>query len=375
MASMGERLRDPVLWTDLSQIAKTAAAAVIAWVIAHDLLGIAQPFLAPWAALLTVHATVYRSLARGIQQVGATVLGVVLAFAAGTALGVNAASLGIVLLAGRLAGATRSLRAESTTAAATALVVLLTGYAGDSPVLFARLLDTVIGIGVGLAVNLLVWPPLHDRAAARRVDQIDDRIGALLVDMAERLREGGETDDADEWVERTRDIEHEVDAAWATVRRARESGRLNPRRGAADRAGASDDFAGLLTRLEQATAEARSMARTMGGSTGSLPHWNREFRERFIDLLARTGQAIADADVGAVEQVGHDVEAAARSLSGGGESLLHPVHGALLVNLRNITEAMGDVAGAQPVRSRAPDPRALPRRPPAATDRPGMSPS
>jgi len=242
-------------------------------------------------------------------------------------------------------------------------------------VLFARLLDTVIGIGVGLAVNLLVWPPLHDRAAARRVDQIDDRIGALLVDMAERLREGGETDDADEWVERTRDIEHEVDAAWATVRRARESGRLNPRRGAADRAGASDDFAGLLTRLEQATAEARSMARTMGGSTGSLPHWNREFRERFIDLLARTGQAIADADVGAVEQVGHDVEAAARSLSGGGESLLHPVHGALLVNLRNITEAMGDVAGAQPVRSRAPDPRALPRRRRAATDRPGMSPS
>src|SRR5688572_28939149 len=194
MASVRERLRDPVLWTDLSQILKTTAAAVIAWVIAHDVLGIAQPFLAPWAALLTVHATVYRTLARGAQQVGATVLGVLLAYAAGTALGVNAASLGLVLLAGMLAGATRSLRAESTTAAATALVVLLTGYAGDSPVLLARLLDTVIGIGVGLAINLLVWPPLHDRAAARRVDQIDDRLGELLAGMAERLSEGGEED-------------------------------------------------------------------------------------------------------------------------------------------------------------------------------------
>src|SRR5829696_3365333 len=120
MASIHERLRDPVLWSDVSQIVKTVVAAVLAWVIARDVLGIAQPFLAPWAALLTVHATVYRTMARGIQQVGATVLGVLLAFAAGSTLGVNAASLGLVLLAGMLAGATRSLRAESTTAAATA---------------------------------------------------------------------------------------------------------------------------------------------------------------------------------------------------------------------------------------------------------------
>jgi uncharacterized membrane protein YgaE (UPF0421/DUF939 family) len=162
MPPLRERLRDPVLWTDVAQIVKTAAAAVFAWTIARDVLDIAQTFLAPWAALLTVHATVYRTVARGVQQVGATVLGVLLAFAAGNLLGVNAASLGLVLLVGMLAGATRSLRAESTTAAATALVVLLTGSAGDSPVLLARLLDTVIGIGVGLVVNLLVWPPLGD---------------------------------------------------------------------------------------------------------------------------------------------------------------------------------------------------------------------
>ena len=104
MAPVGERLRDPVVWSDASQIVKTVAAAVIAWVIARDVLGIAQPFLAPWAALLTVHATVYRTLARGAQQVGATVLGVLLAFAAGAALGVNAASLGIVLLVGHAGG-------------------------------------------------------------------------------------------------------------------------------------------------------------------------------------------------------------------------------------------------------------------------------
>jgi uncharacterized membrane protein YccC len=374
--SINERLRDPVLWTDVSQIVKTVAAAVIAWVIARDVLGVAQPFLAPWAALLTVHATVYRTFARGAQQVGATVLGVLLAFAAGTALGVNAGSLAVVLLAGMVAGATRSLRAESTTAAATALVVLLTGASGEESMLLARLLDTVIGIAVGLIVTLLVWPPLRDRAAARRVDLIDDRLGELLTDMAARLREGGVDGDAGEWEERTRDIEHDVDLAWATVRQARESGRLNPRRGAAERIRASDDFGLLLTRIEQATAETRSMARTFGGSTGAVPTWDPAFRETWVDLLDRTGRAICEADVDAIAQVRSDVEASARSLSGSADrSLLRPEHGALLVNLRNIADAMGDVAGAQPVRSRAPDPRTLPRRRRAVSGRHGVSPS
>ena len=63
------------------------------------------------------------------------------------------------------------MRAESTTAAATALVVLLTGYSDDGCMLLARLADTFVGIAVGLAVNLAVWPPLRDRVAARRIDR------------------------------------------------------------------------------------------------------------------------------------------------------------------------------------------------------------
>ena len=100
----------------------------------------------------------------------------------------------------------------------------------------------------------------------------------------------------------------------------------------------------------------------MGGSTRALQHWERPFREAFVDLLARTGKAIREADAEGVEQVREDVEAAARSLSSGDERLLSPRHGALLVNLHNIADAMASVARAQPVRSRAPDPRALSRR-------------
>ena len=57
-------------------------------------------------------------------------------------LGVSARRSTLMLLVAMLAGSARGLRDESTTAAATALVVLLTGYSANDTILGARLLDT-----------------------------------------------------------------------------------------------------------------------------------------------------------------------------------------------------------------------------------------
>ena len=65
-ASLWNRRRDPVMWTGASQLLKTALATVIAWVLAAQVFGLEQPYLAPWAALLTVHATVFGTLRRGV---------------------------------------------------------------------------------------------------------------------------------------------------------------------------------------------------------------------------------------------------------------------------------------------------------------------
>src|SRR5690625_2662288 len=88
-------LRDPATQTDLLQIVKTVVAAVGAWLLAVELFGLEQPFLAPWAALLTVHATVYRSLWTGAQSVAGTALGIGLSFVVAQALGVGPAALGV----------------------------------------------------------------------------------------------------------------------------------------------------------------------------------------------------------------------------------------------------------------------------------------
>src|SRR3954462_12048212 len=245
MASLRERLRDPVTWTNASQLLKTVSAVVIAWALASKAFGISQPFLAPWAALLTVHATVLGSVRKGVEQVAASIIGVLVAFAAGQLFGVSALAVALVVLAGLLVGSLRGVRADSTTAAATAIVVLTAGYSSDGGMLAARLLDTGIGIGVGLLVNLAVWPPLRDRGAAAQIDVIDDRIGALLCDMAETLRRD-RTPAVDDWVERTRQIDDDIAQGWGVLGQARESGRLNPRAATPGRMRATEDFGAIL---------------------------------------------------------------------------------------------------------------------------------
>ena len=241
-AGLPKRLRDPLVWTHGLQLVKTTLAVVVAWLLAARVFDVSQPFLAPWAALLTVHATVFGSLKRGTQQVGAAVLGVLLAFAAGRLFGVGAVSIGLAVLLGLLAGSVRGLRSETTTAAATALVVLTTGYSDNGDMLVDRLFDTAVGIAVGLLVNLLVWPPLRDRAAAHHIDAIDDGIGALLERMAADVRRGATSEDVDAWVECIDGLDGDVRQAWRVLGQAHESGRLNPRPATRRRMRAADDF-------------------------------------------------------------------------------------------------------------------------------------
>jgi len=351
-------MRDPVTWTNASQLLKTVCAVVIAWALAAKVFGISQPFLAPWAALLAVHATVLGSVRQGIAQVAATIIGVLVAFGAGRVFGAEGLALAAAVLVGLLAGSIRGLRADSTTAAATAIVVLTTGYSDDSGMLAARLLDTGIGIAVGLLINLAVWPPLRDRGAASAINVIDDRIGELLCEMAAGLQRDQEPD-VDDWIACTRALDEEITDAWQVLGQAHESGRLNPRRATPRRMRATEDFAAVLQRIEHAVAETRSMARTIGLSRIAPAEWDPAFRSRWLALLGRTGAAVSAADARTLDDVHRALDDLAGDLDVDAlPDRFWPVCGALLVNLRNIVEALGAVAEAQPVS--VPAPSALP---------------
>jgi Aromatic acid exporter family member 1 len=353
-ARAAHRLHDPVTWAGASQLAKTVIAAVVAWIMAVDVFHLAQAFMAPWAALLTVQATVFGTLRRGVQQAAASVLGVLIAFAAWHIFGLDAASLAAAVLAGLIVGSVPGVRADTTTAA-TAVVVLTTGYIDKSGMLASRLADTGIGIGVGLLVNLVVWPPLRDRTAANQIDVIDDRVGDLLAEIAARMQKGFTANDVDGWIARTDELDSDIDRAWSVIEEARESGRLNLRRAAPQRMQAAEGFVPIVNRLAQAVAETRSMARTIRFAHVPPEDWDDAFRERWLDLLHRSGTAVAAADAGAVRAAREELSALADRLA---VNELHddlwPVYGALLINLRNVLDALDAVVEAQPVRVASP---------------------
>ena len=349
-AQVRENLRDPVRWSEVLQLVKTVVAAVLAWVLASRVFDLPQAFLAPWAALLVVHATVYRTFSRGLRQVAGAVLGVLLAWAVGNYLGLTTFAVSTLLVVGLLAGSVRWFRDESTAVAATGLIVLTTGFSTHDQVLVERLFDTSIGIVVGLAVNMVVWPPLRDYSSAKAIDAVDDTVGELLRDMAHQLRDTRCTEeDVRNWVHRTRMIDGDIERAWALLRQAKESGRLNPRR-AAQSVKKTDVFEDILELNEQAVAELRSMARTLGHSIDGVTEWEPAFAERWVALLAEAGEAIGVPDSERVAQVRTDHSRLAHELSTERLSGLHwPEYGALIMNLRNVVASMDRVAEQNPV--------------------------
>ena len=353
-AWVSQRLRDPLTWAGVSQLGKTVIAAVVAWVLAVQVFHLEQAFMAPWAALLTVHATVFGTVRRGVQQAGASLLGVLIAFAAWQIFGLDAISLGAAVLVGLVVGSVRGVRAE-TTIAATAVVVLTTGYIDKSGMLAARLADTGIGIAVGLLVNVMVWPPLRDRSAANQIDVIDDRVGDLLADIAAQLQRGYAADDVEGWIARTDELSNDIDRAWSVIEEARESGRLNPRRAVPQRMQSAEGFVPIVNRLAQAVAETRSMARTIRIARVPPEEWDHAFREPWLELLHRSGTAVLDADSSEIKATREELSSLANRLA---VDELHddlwPVYGALLINLRNVLDALDAVAEAQPVQVPSP---------------------
>ncbi len=221
------RLRDaarhPEFVTDALQIAKSTVAATVAWWLSVRALDSQLPFLAPWTALLTVHATVFRSLARGVQTTVASAVGVGLSFVVGAFLGVSLWTFALALFVGLVGSRLTWLRDEGVAIATTAVFVLGSGFSEQAPLLGDRLLEVGVGVAVGVVVNMAVVPPLRDQQAARYVDSTNRRMGDILISMADDQEHAWNTDRAEAWMSETVSIDRELDSAWQIVRFARES--------------------------------------------------------------------------------------------------------------------------------------------------------
>ena len=123
---------------------------------------------------------------------------------------------------------------------------------------------------------------------------------------------------------------------------------MNPRRSARAMRN-PDHWHQLLRRMEQAIAETRSLARTLGGQRKHRATWGEAFAVPWISMLGDTGRAAGDADPAALLDVRRRLEVLSEELRATDRSPEWPIYGALIINLRNIVDAMDEVAAANPV--------------------------
>lgn len=333
--------------TDLFQVLKAVVATVGAWLVAVEVLDLAQAFLAPWVALLTVRASVYRTVWGGAQTVLASVLGIAVSYVAVLVLGYQLAAgpaLAAAVLVGLLSARLFLDHDEGLAVATTALFVITAGYAAQEELLVDRFLDTLVGVVVGVLVNVVMVPPLDDRIAERALDDVTTQLGRLLVRIAGELRADVDDSVSRAWIEATRDLDERLDDAQHRLRFTQETHWANPLRSRSPRTLDPDEASQVLFRLEDGVAQARAIARVVHESVIEAQEWDTEFRRRWTDLLRQVGTRVADRDLDA-EDARPAIDRLARDMSGGDLPQRHwPLYGALLTSLSNFAAIVDDVA-------------------------------
>ncbi|WP_107119464.1 aromatic acid exporter family protein [Streptomyces longwoodensis] len=274
------------------QSLKAALAAWVAWAVAGWWLQAPVAFVAPWVAVVLVESTVYRSIAHGLQQLGAIAVGTVMATLVGLVLPATVA-LALVLPVAVLLGSWRRLGSQGIYAATGALFVLTGGPVGLTTSA-ARIGEAAFGALVGIAVNALVRPPLYLRDARASLRDATQEAHDILAAVADGMERGGwSADDAHEWHDRALRLGSLVEQARAAIGHGRESARVNPRRRTVAAQGSGHDDA--LVVLDYAAVHTAGVTRTVLEATerDHREEWpRRAVAGYYAAFLRRTAEAL-----------------------------------------------------------------------------------
>ncbi|MEU7409952.1 aromatic acid exporter family protein [Streptomyces sp. NPDC042638] len=277
------------------QALKAALAAWVAWAVAGWWLRAPVAFVAPWVAVVLVESTVYRSIAHGLQQLGAIAAGTVAATAVGLLLHSTVAAMAVVLPLAMLLGQWRRLGSQGICAATGALFVLTNGSVSVTTSA-ARLGEALFGAAVGIAVNALIRPPLYLRDTEAVLREATEEAHDILRDVAEGLAaDRWDAEEAGAWHERALRLHRQVERARSAVEWSRESmrGNLRRRTGVAPVSGRGYDDA--LVVLDYAAVHTAGVTRTVleaasDDRPASRPH--SEPARRYAEFLCQTARAL-----------------------------------------------------------------------------------
>lgn len=206
-------------------IAQTAVAAGFSWWIASDLLGHTTPLFAPISAVIALGLNAGYRTRRAVEMVLGVALGIAVGDALVDAIGTGPVQIGFVVLlamsAAVVLGGGALLVAQAAISAV--LVATLPSSGGLVP---TRLLDTLVGGAIGLAV-LIIAPGNPLRIAQRSGEPVLADLAAGLERIAAAL-EGRDAEGARAALAQMRAIDGPARAFNDDLLRVRETVRLAP---------------------------------------------------------------------------------------------------------------------------------------------------
>ncbi|MCC0576215.1 FUSC family protein [Streptomyces californicus] len=208
------------------QSLKAAAAAIIAWALTGWWLDAPMALMAPWAAVALVQGTVYRSLRTAVQLFVMIAAGTLLAAGAAALTGDTMIAMVVALPLATLLGNLASVGGQGLYASTTALFVLAYG-SYSLPAVGHRLLETLVGAVVGVAVNAVVLPPVHSLHAGKLAAALPRDCARLLREMGDGLEEY-DAQRAESWNRSANDLLTALSELYVGRRWDSESFRLNP---------------------------------------------------------------------------------------------------------------------------------------------------
>lgn len=183
----GVRERIARLRATAGSIAKNAAGAGAAWLVATEALGHSRPFFAPIAAIVSLGITVGARTRRAIELSIGVALGILVADLLIHGVGRGTASLVLIVALAMAAAVLLGGGTLLVQQAATSAVLVATLNTAGNP--FSRSIDALVGGGVALILNLLLFPSNPISILRREGAPVLAELAAVLDDVAVALSE------------------------------------------------------------------------------------------------------------------------------------------------------------------------------------------
>jgi hypothetical protein len=197
-----------VRWYWIQQVLVTSVAAALAWE-AGDKAFTNGGLVAAVVASLTVRSSLHKSAREGVGQIVGSSVGAGAALLALHYFGNGLITVGITVLISLVAARLLHLGDVATiNVPVTALIVLGPGLSETTAT--KRLLSTLIGAGIAIALSTFAHPKTPAGRTIDRISSLTDRCAALLAQMAEGLIDNYSMDDAGRWLARARLLAEEI---------------------------------------------------------------------------------------------------------------------------------------------------------------------